>query len=227
MNIFKRFFLVCSSCTAVFVGPLCAQSDDAPCIVVTTPGYTNVYRYNVATFAEKASSDFKIEDISVVSEKLKEGVSRLRLDIGPREFVFVLDSLSPCARLQYDRNRRQFKGLGFNYIDREGVRCEAPVFKGTALAGLPALWQPQIEKLITDRNLLDADRPNVFLIEADIDEEGIVRRIVELNGALKQYAQVFIDKIYDLAVRGWQPATRDGVPVRTVVQFRFVLDKEG
>lgn len=226
MNIFRKIFFVWLSCTAVFFGPLYAQSADEPRIIVTTPGYTSVYRYDVATFAEKASSDFKIENISVVSEKLKEGVSRLRLAIGPREFVFVVDSLSPCARLQYDRNRRQFKGLGFNYIDREGVRYEAPVFKGMAIAGLPGLWQPQIEKLITDRNLLDADRPNVFLIEADIDEDGIVRRIVELNGALKQYAQVFIDKIYDLAVRGWQPATKDGVPVRTVVQFRFVLDRD-
>ena len=72
---------------------------------------------------------------------------------------------------------------------------------------------------------MDADRPTVFLIEADIDEEGIVRRIAELNGALKQYSQVFIDKIYDLAVRGWQPATKDGIPVRTVVQFRFVLKR--
>ena len=81
----------------------------------------------------------------------------------------------------------------------------------------------QIEKLIHDRTFLSPDKPNVFLIEAVIDEEGRVRKIVELNGALKQYAQIFIDKIYDLSWKGWQPATRNGVPYRTLALIYFEL----
>ncbi len=225
MDVLKKFFFLWLSCAAMSLGSLCAQSADEPRIIVTTPGYANIYRYSVETFAQKAASDFKIENVSAVCEEMGEGSSRVRLRIGPREFLFATDSVCPFVRLQYDRNRRQFKGLGFNYIDREGVCYRAPVFKDMDIASLPERWQPQIERLITDRSLLDADRPTVFLIEADIDEEGIVRRIAELNGALKQYSQVFIDKIYDLAVRGWQPATKDGIPVRTVVQFRFVLKR--
>ena len=76
-----------------------------------------------------------------------------------------------------------------------------------------------------NRSLLEEGKPNVFLLEADIDEQGNVHKIVELNGALRQYSQIFIDKLYDMAVRGWQPAKKDGVPFRTVCQLRFVLTR--
>ena len=115
--------------------------------------------------------------------------------------------------------------MGFNYIEQTEAKYEAPSFNGVSLLKLPELWRPQIEKLIDDRSLLDPDRPDVFLLEVDIDEDGIVHRIVELGGALKQYSQVFIDKIYDIAVRGWSPAKRNGVPFRTVAQIRFVIDE--
>ena len=89
----------------------------------------------------------------------------------------------------------------------------------------PVARQPQIERLIENRSLLEEGKPNVFLLEADIDEQGNVHKIVELNGALRQYSQIFIDKLYDMAVRGWQPAKKDGVPFRTVCQLRFVLTR--
>ena len=38
-------------------------------------------------------------------------------------------------------------------------------------------------------------------------------------------SQIFIDKLYDMAVRGWQPAKKDGVPFRPVCQLRFVLTR--
>lgn len=79
--------------------------------------------------------------------------------------------------------------------------------------------------MIENRSLLEEGKPNVFLLEADIDEQGNVHKIVELNGALRQYSQIFIDKLYDMAVRGWQPAKKDGVPFRTVCQLRFVLTR--
>lgn len=76
--------------------------------------------------------------------------------------------------------------------------------------------------MIENRSLLEEGKPNVFLLEADIDEQGNVHKIVELNGALRQYSQIFIDKLYDMAVRGWQPAKKDGraVPYGMPVEVR-------
>ena len=63
------------------------------------------------------------------------------------------------------------------------------------------------------------------VIEADIDENGMIHRIVPLSDTLFQYSKVIIDQIYDKAVRGWQPATRNGVPCRSLVQMKFELKK--
>ena len=194
-------------------------------IIITTPGYGSIYRYAPEEFAAQMASDFKIEGVTVDYATLSEGCKRLKLHIGRKDFVFWITSQSPVARLTYDRNRRQFKGIGFNYIEHEGVRYEAPSFKGLTVEKLSEAWQPQIERLIENRSLLEEGKPNVFLLEADIDEQGNVHKIVELNGALRQYSQIFIDKLYDMAVRGWQPAKKDGVPFRTVCQLRFVLTR--
>lgn len=195
-------------------------------IIITTPGYMSIYRYSPEEFSEQMASDFRVEGAAIAHDRLTDDRSRVTLYIGTREFVFTIAPESRVCRLTYDRNKRQFKGVGFNYVDSSGVRCEAPSFKGTPIFRLPELWQPQIEKLIGDRNLLVEDKPNVFILEADIDEQGIVHKIVELNGALKQYSQIFIDKIYDLAVRGWEPAKKNGVPIRTVAQIRFELYRD-
>lgn len=40
------------------------------------------------------------------------------------------------------------------------------------------------------------------MIEADIDENGMIHRIVPLSDTLRQYSKVIIDQIYDKAVRG-------------------------
>ena len=72
---------------------------------------------------------------------------------------FLITSQSPVARLTYDRNRRQFKGIGFNYIEHEGVRYEAPSFKGLTVEKLSEAWQPQIERLIENRSLLEEGKP--------------------------------------------------------------------
>lgn len=195
-------------------------------IIITTPGYTSIYRYSTEDFAENLASEFKIESASAREEVSEDGRAMVRLWISQKEYLFTISPEAPLVRLSYDRNRRQFKGVGFNYIDHAGSKYDAPIFKGTTLTKLPALWQPQIEKLIADKSFLEEGVANVFILEADIDEDGIVHKIVELNGALKQYSQVFIDKIYDLAVRGWDPAKRDGVPFRTVVQLRFEVMRD-
>ena len=94
------------------------------------------------------ASDFKIEGVTVDYATLSEGCKRLKLHIGRKDFVFSITSQLPVARLTYDRNRRQFKGIGFNYIEHEGVRYEAPSFKGLTVEKLSEAWQPQIERLI-------------------------------------------------------------------------------
>lgn len=53
----------------------------------------------------------------------------------------------------------------------------------------------------------------------------MIHRIVPLSDTLFQYSKVIIDQIYDKAVRGWQPATRNGVPCRSLVQMKFELKK--
>lgn len=221
-NLIFRLSLVL--CTFFFLSPGAFGQSDCR-IIITTPGYGSIYRYAPEEFAAQMASDFKIEGVTVDYETLSEGCKRLKLHIGRKDFVFSITPQSPVARLTYDRNRRQFKGIGFNYIEREGVRYEAPSFKGLTVEKLSEAWQPQIERLIENRSLLEEDEPNVFLLEADIDEHGNVHKIVELSGALRQYSQIFIDKVYDMAVRGWQPAKKDGVPFRTVCQLRFVLTR--
>ena len=211
----------------VFAGisAVCFAQADSCRIIITTPGYTSIYRYSDREFAKQMACDFKVADASVTEEPKGDGCSLVKLRIGQREYSFAVSPDAPVVRLQYDRNRRLFKGMGFNYIEQTEAKYEAPSFNGVSLLKLPELWRPQIEKLIDDRSLLDPDRPDVFLLEVDIDEDGIVHRIVELGGALKQYSQEFIDKIYDIAVRGWNPAKRNGVPFRTVAQIRFVIDE--
>ena len=140
-------------------------------IIITTPGYGSIYRYAPEEFAAQMASDFKIEGVTVDYATLSEGCKRLKLHIGRKDFVFSITSQSPVARLTYDRNRRQFKGIGFNYIEHEGVRYEAPSFKGLTVEKLSEAWQPQIERLIENRSLLEEGKPNVFLLEADIAEQ--------------------------------------------------------
>ena len=184
----------------VFAGisAVCFAQADSCRIIITTPGYTSIYRYSDREFAKQMACDFKVADASVTEEPKGDGCSLVKLRIGQREYSFAVSPDAPVVRLQYDRNRRLFKGMGFNYIEQTEAKYEAPSFNGVSLLKLPELWRPQIEKLIDDRSLLDPDRPDVFLLEVDIDEDGIVHRIVELGGALKQYSQVFIDKIYDI-----------------------------
>ena len=193
-------------------------------IYVTTPGYTTILRYSSNNVVERLAADLRFQNVKADYMKMDDHSSRLTLKIGEREYAFRIADETPVARLQYDRNRRLFKGMGVNYLERADAKYSAPQFKGNSLLQLGALWLPQIEKNMEDRSLLKDDEPNYFLIEADIDEHGIVQKIVELSGALKQYSQVFIDTIYDLAVRGWKPATCNGVPFRTVAQIRFVVN---
>ncbi|HJB83954.1 MAG TPA: hypothetical protein IAA13_00395 [Candidatus Alistipes merdigallinarum] len=206
-----------------FFALFCSAQSDSCKIIITTPGYTNIYRYTLDEFSAQMASDFKKEGVTVSLQPEGDSCSLLTLNISRREYMFRITRTAPVARLIYDRNKRQFKGAGFNYIERKEYKYQAPSFEGLSLAKFATEWQPQIEKLIQDRTLLSQDRPNVFIIEADIDEEGRVRKIVELSGALKQYAQVFIDKIYDISLKGWQPATRNGVPYRTLAQIYFEL----
>lgn len=198
-------------------------SADSCDIYVTTPGYTSIYRYSSNTIAQQFVKDFRVEGVTASYTSTDNNMHILRLTINRRDYVFRICDESPVARLQYDRNRRVFKGLGFNYLEQFSAKYTAPQFKGNSLLQLSDLWLPQIERNLQDRSLLKDDEPNMFLIEADIDEHGIVNKIVELTGALKQYSQVFIDTIYDRAVRGWQPATCNGVPFQTVAQIRFVV----
>lgn len=203
----------------------CFSQEDDYQIIVTTPGYTSVFRYDSTSFAEGVSKDFRIQgNVSIVEDEPRDGARQVWLTIGTRQFRYAVSPTAPVLRLMYDRNRRLFSGVGFNFVDDERARYEPPRFKGKSMGELPVLLEREINKQIEDRTLLSTE-PTVFLLEADIDENGIVHKIVELNGSLKQYSKVIIDQFYDQAVRGWEPAKRNGIPYRTLAQIKFELSR--
>lgn len=195
-------------------------------IIISTPGYMSVYNYTKPDFLSQAKEQFRIMgDVAINEDDLGGGKRRIYVTLGLRQFDFLVTPQTPVIRLSYDRNRRLFTGVGCNFIDREGAACTPPTFKGIDLTDLPEKWIDEINRRIGDRTLLSEDAPTVFILELDIDEQGIVHKVVELNGALKQYSQVIIDYIYERAVREWEPAKRNGVPFRALAQLRFELSR--
>ena len=192
-------------------------------IFVTTPGYTSIRNYSKATFPE-LKRDFHVMNgpVTIMDSLRSDSITQVRLQIGARKFLFYVSNDLPYIRLSFDRNRRRFSGLGCNFIEG-GSECVLPSFKGITLSKLPEKWLPDINRNIHDRTFLKRDSFTVFVIEADIDENGMIHRIVPLSDTLFQYSKVIIDQIYDKAVRGWQPATRNGVPCRSLVQMKFEL----
>lgn len=205
---------------------LCAQGAIDYQIIITTPGYTSVYRYDKGDFQEGIVRDFRVQgDISIVEDPQTDQKSLVWLTIGSRQFKFLVSENASVLRLQYDRNRRLFTGLGFNYLEYDQYKYEAPTFKGLSLREISSTMEREINKMIDDRTLLDEDKPTTFILEAEIDEDGFVHRVVELNGSLKQYSKVIIDQFYEQAVRGWEPAKKNGAPYRTIAQIKFELSR--
>lgn len=101
---------------------------------------------------------------------------------------------TPIIRLVYDRNRRIFSGAGCNFVENENFKYTPPSFKGNSLVKLPEILLADINRTIEDRSLLKKDSATVFVIEADIDENGMIHRIVPLSDTLRQYSKVIIDK---------------------------------
>ena len=219
----KVLFSVLLFCLGGF---LSAQEKEDYQIVVTTPGYTSIYNYRASEFPTQAKDQFRIHgNVALNEDSLENGNRRVYVTIGLRQFNFLLTPQTPVIRLRYDRNRRLFTGMGCNFLDREGATYTPPSFQGMDLTQLPGKWIDDINRQIGDRTLLPEDHPMVFLIEVDIDEQGMLQKVVELNGCLRQYSEVIIDYIYDRAVRGWEPARRNGVAVRSLAQMRFELKR--
>lgn len=195
-------------------------------IFVTTPGYTSIRSYSKETFPE-IKRDFHIMNgpVSVVDSLCSDSVIQVKLQIGSRKFLYYVTPDAPFVRLTFDRNRRRFSGIGCNFADQGDYCYVPPTFNGMSLSELPKVWLPDINRRIDDRTSLKRDSATVFVIEADIDENGMIHRIVPLSDTLFQYSKVIIDQIYDKAVRGWHPASRNGVPFRALVQMKFELKK--
>ena len=193
-------------------------------IIVTTPGYTSIYRYGKGDFTEGIAKDLRIQGATVESSESGNG-EKVDVVIGGKTYSFTVNEELPIVRLVFDRNKRQFTGVGCNYIENQLFNYFPPSFKGNALSALPEVWHKEIERLIDDKSLISPGEPHVFIFEAEIDENGIVQKIVELNGALKQYSTKIIDKIYEMAVRGWQPATRNGVPYKTYAHIMLEISR--
>ena len=171
-------------------------------IYITTPGYTSVRSYSKADF-EKVKHDFRVMNgpVTITDSLCNSGKTEVRMVIGLRKFSFFVTQETPIIRLVYDRNRRIFSGAGCNFVENENFKYTPPSFKGNSLVKLPEI------------------------LLADIDENGMIHRIVPLSDTLRQYSKVIIDQIYDKAVRGWQPAMRNGIPYRALAQMTFELTK--
>lgn len=195
-------------------------------IYITTPGYTSVRSYSKADF-EKVKHDFRVMNgsVTITDSLCNSGKTEVRMVIGLRKFSFFVTQETPIIRLVYDRNRRIFSGAGCNFVENENFKYTPPSFKGNSLVKLPEILLADINRTIEDRSLLKKDSATVFVIEADIDENGMIHRIVPLSDTLRQYSKVIIDQIYDKAVRGWQPAMRNGIPYRALAQMTFELTK--
>lgn len=198
-------------------------------IIVTTPGYTSIYHYDSQEFTEKAAKELRIMAPLEISESVCPSNSSLTvvsISMGVKQLNFTISEESPIIRLAYDRNRRSLTGIGFNCVESGNDVVEAPVFKGTSIEEMQAFLAKDVDRHLLDRSLLSEDSCTVFLLEVDIDEQGVVQKVVELNGAYKQYSKVIIDRFYDKAFRGWEPAKVNGVPCRAVAQFTFELRRE-
>ena len=195
-------------------------------IYITTPAYTSVRSYSKADF-EKVKHDFRVMNgpVTITDSLCNSGKTEVRMVIGLRKFSFFVTQETPIIRLVYDRNRRIFSGAGCNFVENENFKYTPPSFKGNSLVKLPEILLADINRTIEDRSLLKKDSATVFVIEADIDENGMIHRIVPLSDTLRQYSKVIIDQIYDKAVRGWQPAMRNGIPYRALAQMTFELTK--
>ena len=195
-------------------------------IYITTPGYTSVRSYSKADF-EKVKHDFRVMNgpVTITDSLCNSGKTEVRMVIGLRKFSFFVTQETPIIRLVYDRNRRIFSGAGCNFVENENFKYTPPSFKGNSLVKLPEILLADINRTIEDRSLLKKDSATVFVIEADIDENGMIHRIVPLSDTLRQYSKVIIDQIYDKAVRGWQPAMRNGIPYRALAQMTLELTK--
>ncbi len=205
--------------------PIFSQNADYQ-VYITTLGYTSVRSYTKADF-EKVKHDFRIMkgSVKITDSICDKDRTDVKVVIGSRKFNFFITPETPIIRLLYDRDRRIFSGAGCNFIENEEFRYTTPSFEGKSLVELSKMLLPDINRTIDDRSLLKRDSAIVFVIEADIDEEGVIRKIVPLSDTLRQYSRVIIDQIYKKAVRGWQPATRNGIPYRTLAQMTFELKR--
>lgn len=214
-------------CTVAITRTIAAGTDYR--IIVTTAGYKDIYNYDSRDFVEKAARDLRITVPVELSETYcpsDTSTKMVSISVGAQVIDFALTDKSPVIRLVYDRNRRTLTGTGFNYLEKNTNLVEAPVFKGTPICELQTVFEKDVDRHIIDRSLLSTDSSTLFLLEVDIDENGIVQRITELNGAYKQYSKIIIDRFYDKAYRGWEPAKVNGVPCRSLAQFTFELKRE-
>lgn len=197
-------------------------------IIVTTPGYMSIYNYGSEEFAEKAAKELRITSPIALTETICESdgsLTSVSISTGGRQLNFTVSESSPVVRLVYDRNRRSLSGVGFNCVESGDDVIEGPVYKGTPICEMHDFLAEDVERHLTDMSLLSEDTPTVFLFEVDIDENGVVQRIVELNGAYKQYSKIIMDRFYDKAFRGWEPAKVNGVPCRALAHFAFELKR--
>ncbi len=170
-------------------------------IIITTPGYTSVYRYRTEDFCSGVRRDLRVFDADVTH---RDSMGRKIVDVTlcGRKSSFEVSEGIPVIRFAYDRNRRIFSPLGMNC--REVSAGDSLSAEMVCTPVLPGGWSPELARRLVGHLGMNVDG-EVLIMDAEVDENGIVRQITEVGGAPRQASQVVIEYLYEMAARGWKP----------------------
>ena len=77
-------FILVFCCFTLF----CSAQPDSCKVIITTPGYTNIYRYSLDEFSAQMASDFKKEGVTVSLQPENDSTSLLTLNISRKDYLF-------------------------------------------------------------------------------------------------------------------------------------------
>ena len=185
-------------------------------IIITTPGYTSVYRYSVSDFCSGVKRDMRFFNTSVECRDSLD-VKLVDIVVNNEKWSFEVSEKIPVIRFMYDRNRRKLSPIGINYRGNVGfVVADSISNTGSMVLDLPEVWNPDDVRRLVGVNDFNVLKGRVLIMDANVDENGVVSHITEVGGAPKQMSQIVVDYLYEMIARGWKPI-KTGVTKRMII----------
>lgn len=196
-----------------------SQDEHSPLqIIVTAPGSSTVYSSTEDTFSEDIKRSLRIFQSAEISQSADQNGQPQRMvniKVGGRDYNFKVADHTPVVRFDFDRNRRALVAKGLNALESDPTqKIVYPTYKGTPLTELWALWREQIQRNMQDRYMFEEESIKPLVLEVDIDEDGYLRAIQDLGGTGRDYSEICVSTIFDIAARDWVPAQINGEKVR-------------